>query len=196
MSKRKLLRVHPVIWIMLFIFEFCPAISDAQDFSKFCAEAQSFMEKNQPLPAVESLRNAIKEAWLRTPFQVENAVLVQEEATGYGSYVERPNNVYKSGDIVRLYLEPIGFTQTQKDNQYVIGLAADFTIGRKDGTIITGKENFGKWELKSRHFTTQFNMNINYNITGVSPGDYVLKTILRDLEGSKTAVISTLVRFE
>jgi hypothetical protein len=196
MSKRKLLRMQPVIWIMLFIFEFCPAISDAQDFSKFCAEAQSFMEKNQPLPALESLRNASKEVWLHTPFQIGTAVLVQDEASGFGTYVAKPNNVYKSGDVIRLYLEPIGFTQTQKDNQYVIGLAVDFTIGRQDGTVIAGKENFGKWELKSHRFTTQFSMNLNYNITGVAPGDYVIKTILRDLEGSKTAVVSTPVRFE
>ncbi len=196
MLTRKLQRIQPVIWIMMFTFMLWPAISVAQDFSKFCAEAQSFMEKNQPLPAIELLRKAIKEVWVRTPFHVDKAVLVQDQASGYGMYVTRPNNVYKSGEIVRLYLEPIGFTQKEKDDQYFIALAADFTMGRPDGTIITGKENFGKWELKSKSFISQFNMNLTYTITGVQPGDYVIKTVLRDLEGSKTTFVNTPVRFE
>lgn len=186
----------PKLWAIVFLITLSPAVSLGQDLSKFCAEAKSFVDQNQPVLAIDAIRKAIKEVWAHTPFHIEKAVLVQDQAAGYGMYVTRPDNVYKSGDVVRLYLEPIGFTQKEKEDHYFIGMAADFTVAKENGSIIAGQENFGKWELKNKNFATEFTVNLDYTLKGFQPGNYVIKTVLRDLDTSKTTVLNTPVRFE
>jgi hypothetical protein len=173
-----------------------PGLSSAQDLADFCTQAKSFLDQNQPLKAMGVIQKAMEEVWRHTPFQAGKAVLVKKKAAAFGMYEPRPDNVYKPGEIVFLYLEPIGFTQQEKDGHYSMAMAADFIVQKEDGTIIGGKENFGKWELKSQHFITGFHLNLDYTLTNLQPGTYIIKTVLRDLPTSKTLAVETPVRFE
>jgi hypothetical protein len=195
MFAHRQLHLKLVAFLVIILSISCSGLSSAQGFSDFCAQAQSLLDQNEPLKAMAVIRKAMGEAWARTPFQVEKAVLVKEKAVGYGAYVPRMDNAYKSGEIIYLYLEPIGFTQQEKDGHYFIALAADFTVRKDDGTIVGGKENFGRWELKYKSFITEFNMNMDYTFR-MQPGNYVIKTVLKDLASLKTIAVETPVRIE
>jgi hypothetical protein len=196
MFPMKQLHVALVAFLVTILFISSPGLSSARDLSDFCTQAKSLLDQNQPIKAMEAIQKAMEEVWRHTPFQLGKAVLVKKKATAFGIYEPRPDNLYKPGEVVFLYLEPVGFTQQEKDGHYFMSLAADFTVQKEDGTIIGGKENFGKWELNSQHFITGFYMNLDYTLTNLKPGTYIIKTVLRDLPTSKAVSVDTPVRFE
>jgi hypothetical protein len=190
------LSVLRMVWAITLVFTLSPGLAPAEDFSKFCSETQSFLNQNQPLLAIGVLQKAMDEVWNSVPLHVEKAVLVKEKAKGYGQYDARPNNVYKSGEIIILYVEPVGLTRKKEGDHYLSAGAADFMLAREDGTILGGKENFSRWENKLKIFGTHDYMDFDYKFTGLKPGTYVIKTVLRDLIGSKIASVTTPVRIE
>lgn len=196
MSARTQLHITLAIFLVTMLSLSWPGPSSAQDLPEFCAQAKTLLDQNRPLEAMKVIQKAMQAVWARTPFQLEKAVLVKKKASGFGAYEPRPDNLYKPGEVVYLYLEPVGFTQEEKDGYYLMGLATDFIVQKEDGTIIGGKENFGKWELKNRNFITGFHLNLDYTLTNVKPGTYIIKTVLRDLLSSKSVAVETPVRFE
>lgn len=190
-SRLPILRVMGTIAL---VFTLSPAI--AQDLSKYCSESQSFLNENKPLKALDVLRGAVLEVWNSVPLHVEKAVLITEKAKGYEKYDARRDNVYKPGEIIRLYVEPIGLTRKKEGDQYLTEAALDYTLAKEDGKVLTGKENFGELKAKTRTLGTNDYVDFDYNFTGLKPGNYVITTVIRDLIGSKMASVSTPVRIE
>jgi hypothetical protein len=171
-------------------------LSSAQDLSDSCTQAQLLLNQNQPLLAIDVLSKTIQQVWNSVPLDVKKAVLVNEKAKAYGEYDARPDNVYKSGEIIRLYIEPVGLTRKKEGDHYVVAGAFDYTVAREDGTILIGKENFGRLDAKTKNFGTHDYVDFDYNFTGLKPGSYVIKTVIRDLTGSKITSVTTPVRIE
>ncbi len=42
---------------------------------------------------------------------------------------------------------------------------------KDDGTIIGGKENFGRWQLQNKNFMTGFYINLDDTFTKFQPGN-------------------------
>ncbi len=190
------LLLGPTLWTTVLLATVSPAVSPAQDLSKFSTEAQSFLKQNRQIQALDAMRKAVEEVWNHIAFQAEKNVLVKDKAASYGQYEPRPSNVYKIGEIIRFYLEPVGFTQKRVEDHYVIALEADFTVAKEDGTIIGGKDHFWRFETKGRNFTDAFFVNLDYTFKGLDPGTYEIKTVFRDLGSNKTFTVSTPVRIE
>ncbi len=171
-------------------------LSSAQDLSDSCSQTKLLLNQNQPLMAINVLNEAILQIWNSVPLHVEKAVLVNEKPKGYREYYARPNNIYKAGEIIRLYIEPVGITRKKEGDHYVTAGAFDYTLAREDGTILTGKENFARSDAKLKNFGTHDYADFDYNFTGLKPGSYVIKTVIRDLTGSKTASVTTPVHIE
>jgi len=50
----------------------------------------------------------------------------REDARNYGAWVERPTNVFKVGEKLITYAEPIGYTWKPRGDTYDFGLTTDF----------------------------------------------------------------------
>ncbi len=192
----KQLHLKHVAFLVIILSICWSGLSSAQDLSDFCIQAQSLLDQNQPLLAIDVLSKTMQQVWNSIPLHVKKAVLVNEKAKGYGDYNARPDNVYKSGEIIRLYVEPVGLTRQKEGDHYVVAGAFDYTVAREDGTILIGKENFGRLDAKTKNFGTHDYVDFDYNFTGLKPGSYVIKTVIRDLTGSKIASVTTPVRIE
>lgn len=173
-----------------------PSVSPAQDLSMCSTEAQALLKQNQQIQALGVVRQALEEVWKHIAFQAARNVLVKEKASGYGQFEPRTNNVYKAGEVIRLYLEPVGFAQKKVKDHYAVGLEADFAVTDSAGKIIGGQENFWRYETTSRNFLDDFFVNLDFTFTGLNPGAYEIKTVFRDLGSTKTLTVNTPVRIE
>ena len=112
------------------------------------------------------------------------------EKTGFGQFVERKSNVFKPGEKLIAYLEPVGYGWKEAgDGKYQFGFDVDFLIKQPDGKILAGQENFAKLAETSQRRNREFMVTLTMNVSGAPPGDYVLGYKLRDIAAGKSTVI-------
>ena len=71
---------------------------------------------------------------------------VSSESGGYGIYEDRKSNVFKPGETILLYVEPLGYTYgtvTDEDGNtlYTINFTLDFIISDKNENVLGGQED-------------------------------------------------------
>lgn len=131
---------------------------------------------------------ALIEAWEKLPLTVRRAVFVAERPTGFGMYAQRRDSVFKPGEPLVIYAEPVGYGWKDAGNgQFDFGLDTGFVIKRRSGEVLGGNQNFGKLAWVSHVRNREVMVNLTLNVTGLPPGDYVVEFQLRDITGSKTA---------
>ncbi|HEX3535888.1 MAG TPA: hypothetical protein VHU15_03905 [Stellaceae bacterium] len=144
----------------------------------------------QSVEEIDRREAAVVEAWQKTPLTVRRAVFVAERPHGFGQFVERQSNVFKPGEKLVAYVEPVGFGWKEAgDGKYQFGFDVDFLIKEPDGKILAGQENFAKLAETSQRRNREFMVTLTMNVSGAPPGDYVLEYKLRDIAGDKSAVI-------
>ena len=133
---------------------------------------------------------AIVDAWQKTPLTVRKAVFVAERPHGFGQFVERGSNVFKPGEKLVAYVEPVGYGWKEGGNGTVqFGFDVDFLIKSSDGKILTGQENFAKLAETSQRRNREFMVTLTMSVSGAPAGDYVLEYKLRDIASEKSMVI-------
>src|SRR6266436_9931878 len=83
----------------------------------------------QSLQEIDRRYAALLDAWEKTPLTVRRALFVADHPHGFGLYQERASNVFKPGEALVTYAEPIGFGAKDAGNGLVeFGFAVDFLI--------------------------------------------------------------------
>jgi hypothetical protein len=70
---------------------------------------------------------------------------------------------------------------------YIADMALDFEITDATGASVAAQENFGSWALRSRVPNKEFMGKLDYNFSGLEPGDYEVITTVRDRNSDKRA---------
>lgn len=142
----------------------------------------------QTLAEIDKRNAAVDEAWNKTPLSVQHAVFVAQHPDGYGQYVPRADNVFKPGEKLVTYAEPVGYAwKDSGSGQYQFGFDVDFLIKTKDGKILAGQQDFAKVSETSRARNREFNLTLTMAVSGAGPGDYVLEYKLHDHGSDKVA---------
>jgi hypothetical protein len=184
--------------VLFIVFGYCSFMAE-KSYAENPAGMESIkqaVEEASPLEAVKLLNEARLSAWSKCPLTATKSLLVSQKASGFGIYQARPNNKYRSGEPVLLYVQPIGYTYKKQGAQYQFGLTADFTFLTEGGDVLAGKRGFGNWVMTSHERNTEFFMNLTYTLSGVKPGNYIIETILNDKFSDKTTKIRTPVIIE
>ena len=152
----------------------------------FCGAAQA-----QTLQDVEKREAAVMEAWNATPLTIRRVIFVDGHPDGFGQSVERSNNVFKKGDKLVTYAEPVGYGfKDIGGGLYQFGFKVDFLVKMPDGKVMGGQENFAELALKSHAQNREFNVLLNLSLSDIAPGDYVIEYKLRDIASNKSLTIS------
>jgi hypothetical protein len=145
----------------------------------------------QTLEEIDKREAAVLEAWNATPLTIRRAIFVDGHPDGFGQYVQRANNVFKSGEKLVTYAEPVGYGW--KDiggGVYQFGFKVDFLVKTADGKVMGGQEDFADIALKSHARNREFDVLLNLNLSDIEPGDYVIEYKLRDIASSKSVSFS------
>lgn len=175
-------------------FGFTAHPSHSQDIGAIFQDTEKKISANQIPEAIESLKTAIRQIWPKGGMGALLSQLVVEPAKGYGMYIPKENNVYNAQEPIYLYVEPVGYNVLKDGDNYEFGITADFYLKTKDGKEISQQKEFEKWIVKSRRFISDFSINLEFNITGLRMGSYILETILRDINGNSKISIKKEIR--
>ncbi len=182
-----------IFQISFIIFGLMASPGHVQDIASILQSSEKKISENKIPEAIESLKGAIREIWPKAGMGVVLSQLVVEPAKGYGMYIPKENNVYNAQEPIYLYVEPVGYNVLKDGDDYEFAIRADFSLKTKDGIELAQQKEFEKWIVKSRRFISDFSINLEYNITGLRMGSYVLETILSDMNGnSKISVIKEI----
>jgi len=144
----------------------------------------------QNLEAIDKAEQAVVVAWNATPLTYRKALFVTE-AQGFGVYQPRESSIFKNGEKLIVYAEPVGYAwKDNGDNTYSFGFNVDLLLKTAKGEIVGGQENFQTLELTSRSQNREFLLTLTLNVDGAPAGDYVVEYRTRDINSPKSAVIS------
>jgi hypothetical protein len=168
------------------------------DFDQAVNQARQALLRRDPAATLGALRRAVAAAWRKLPFTAIEVHLVAAPPTGFGEYIPRVDNVYRPGEPLILYLEPVGYTVRYDPEQqvYRYSLAADFNLVDAWGRVVSGRRNFGRFQGQSRHFPDRLPLTFTYSLAGLPPGEYRVETVLRDLLGHKSHTVVTPILIE
>ena len=174
-----------------------PLAAGADQTTDLLKEASASWAKGDMKKALMQADQASQNIWQKTPLYIKKHLLTDGEALTYGGYKVRPNNIYKAPKArVTIYLEPVGYRFfKQADGMYSFGFRADFALLDKEGNILMGKENFMKLNYLSHAFNREAFVNLNVNIVGLPPGEYVMALRLHDT-ANQDAVVRIPVVFK
>lgn len=144
----------------------------------------------QTLGDLDNAEAALVAAWEKTPLAARRAVFVTERAAQYGQFSERTNPVFKPGEALLTYVEPVGYAwKPAGPDGFVFGVTLDFVLKNKAGQILGGQEKFLNFSQTSKNRVRELFLNISLGLTGATPGEYVVEYTLRDQGSQKTTVI-------
>lgn len=163
----------------------------AGEISDRAAEAEKALLAGDGAGALEKFRSAEDALWQAMPLGVLNVKHITA-ASGFGAYAERPNNVYKPGEEIVLYMEPVGYgygSDGLGNNQ--IALYVDLTVLSQSGEKLGSVEKLGRIQLATRSHNRELFFKLNVSLDGVPPGKYRADFLMHDENSQKTAPFTT-----
>lgn len=126
---------------------------------------------------------------------------VSSEPDGYGVYEVRQSNVFKPGESLILYVEPIGVAYgpvtVGNDQLYNIKMSADITISDRQGNVLAELQDLPLANMLSHHQNKELYLKLSVDQQSpFPPGDYVIRYVVTDdisgesLEITKDVAIS------
>jgi hypothetical protein len=123
-----------------------------------------------------------------------NTFVVPGSSHGYGIYEEHKSNVFKPGEKIALYIEPVGFTHkpisgttNKSETLYLSNFTADVVISDKAGKVLGGVQNLPVSEILSHHKNNEISLTVSLTQSNPFPvGDYMVKYLIRDVPSGNT----------
>ncbi len=172
------------------IFMLTSAAVKAGEIADAAGSAEQLLDQGKFDEAMKALDTVQDMIWRQAPLSIRKAVFVSTDPQGFGIYTERPNNEYRSGEPLIIYAEPFGFGYGRDGDLFVIDLGLDFVIKASDGSVLAEQKDFGSLTLKSRVPNREFMAKLNYDFSGLKPGDYEVLTRIKDKNSDKVAEFS------
>ena len=170
------------------LISICPAwageISDAGVNAEQLAGAGKYIE------ALQALETASDAIWARSPLTFRKTIFAASDPVGFGIYDIRENTEFKHGEPLLVYTEPVGFAYGRDGQMFVTDMTLDFEIKDSSGASVAKRENFASWTIRSRFPNKEFMGKLNYDFSGLQPGDYSVVTTVRDKNSDKTSSFS------
>ena len=137
---------------------------------------------------IDRLDQAVTDAWVKAPLTERRAIFVESPVETYGAWRERPDNVFKPGEDLLTYVEPVGYVwRDAGEGWFGFGFVMDFKVKTPDGRILGGQDAYKRFEFKTRYRNREVFINLKMSLSGIPAGDYVLVYTLHDLESEKSS---------
>jgi len=163
------------------------ATAFAGEVENLAREAEAQAQAGKHIEAVETLRRATGLLAAQGPLALRRVQFIAERPKGFGIYKPRANNVFKPGEPLIIYAEPIGMGWKAADGVNRALVAADFEIRTPDGKILGGQKNFGRFEFNSHDQNQEIMTHLTIRLSGAPAGDYIFAATYRDQINGKSA---------
>lgn len=165
------------------------------------------------LAELEAARQQYLSVWNNTTFTSQFDVFVEEGThLGYGVYREHlPANVFRPGETIVLYVEPVGFghqpitdassssldegnSSTTTRTLYLINTTADIILSDSSGNELATIEDLPAANLVSHRQNTEFSLTLTLSQEEPFPvGDYIVSYVVHDeVTGNRFQIDKTI----
>jgi hypothetical protein len=145
--------------------------------------------------ALEAGRAIEEQIWQASPgLTFGQALLVAQNATGFGVFNPREDNVFKKGEPILIYCEPLGFSYGEPGaGLYSVNFIVDLQVLDALGNELANAPGATEFNMTSRHQNREVQANITYTLDGLPIGRYTLITTLRDKNSPRTGSFQTAI---
>jgi hypothetical protein len=158
----------------------------AGEIADKAALAETLVGRGYGEAALAAFDKSTAAFWDASPLQLR-VIALADSVAGYGNYVTRPDSVFRSGDILRLYFEPVGYSFMPAGNGVHAAISVDVEIRSPGGLIFGSAEDFVRLEWKGRTAMHEVHASVAMPLPGnLKPGEYLLLLTLRDQGSAKT----------
>jgi outer membrane protein OmpA-like peptidoglycan-associated protein len=141
--------------------------------------------------AVDHLKKGVLSIWDDVPLTIKNVWLVEDMKT----YETRKNNTFGSGEKMHFVAHLVGYKMKPFGDSYSVNITTDVYFLR-EGEILAGQQNFGKFELISPIRKTDFQLELTYWLTEAPPGDYDVQTVIHDQNSGQSTKFTSSVKMK
>jgi hypothetical protein len=208
LDKTRLQTIYRSVWAIIFclglyilLINFLLSSPQHQLIAQSSSPEQTITtddDSNQTMN-LEAARQQYLLAWNDTAFTSQFDVFIEEGSSlGYGVYKEHvPTNVFRPGETIVLYVEPIGFghqpitdpansSQDGSDNGstttlYLVNMTADYIISDPNGTELQTIEDVPVGNLISHRQNLELFLTLTLRQDEpFPPGDYIVTYVIHD----------------
>jgi hypothetical protein len=163
----------------------------AGEISDRATEAEKLLQAGDGAGALEKFRSAEDALWQAMPLAVRNVTQI-DTASGFGVYSERANHIYKPGEKIVLYMEPVGYGYgTDGLGNSMVALSVDIAVVSAAGESLGTMEKVGRIQLASRSHNRELFFKLDLSLGGLPPGKYRCDFVMHDENSNKTAPFTT-----
>jgi outer membrane protein OmpA-like peptidoglycan-associated protein len=166
-------------------------VQPSSEFEALLDAAMVSYREDDKVEAVDNLKMGVLSIWDEVPLTIKNVRLVEEMTT----YETRKNNTFGSGEKMHIIAHIFGYKMKPVGDSYSINITTDVYFLR-EGEILAGQQNFGKFELISPTQKTEFQLELTYWLTAAPPGDYDVQTVVNDQNSGKSTRFTTQVKMK
>jgi hypothetical protein len=153
-------------------------------FAAFNAGAPARAEDS--LKAIDEARSATVAALQAAPLSFRRMLFVTGAPSGFAAYEPRGDNVFKPGEPLIVYLEPVGIAWQKEGDIVSSKLEVDFELRSPDGKVLGGQKSFGEFAFTAREQPIDYMAHVTINLTGAPAGNYILGLTIRDTKSGKS----------
>ncbi|OAP42479.1 hypothetical protein AU381_14895 [Sinorhizobium glycinis] len=168
-------------------------ISEAQagPLAEAAAKAEEQAGSGDAAGARETLRQAISAFSQTLPFAIGKAVFVAAEPAGYAMYEPKQEPVFKAGETLVSYVEPVGLTwkEASAKGKVETRFTVDLDIVSPKGEVLATRKAFGDFTFTGYLRNQEIYATLTVDVTGAPAGDYVLRFRFNDINSGKSATV-------
>ena len=152
-------------------------------------EAEGQAKDGRHIEAVETLRRALNTLTDNGPLALRRVQFIAERPGGFGIYKPRANNVFKPGEPLIVYAEPVGVGWKPEGGINRSLIVTDFEIRSPDGKVLGAQKEFGRFEFSSHDRNHEIMTHLTITLSGAPRGSYVFAATYRDQINGKSATL-------
>ena len=162
----------------------------AGEIADKAALAETLVGRGYGEAALAAFDKATAAFWAALPLQLR-VIAFADSISDYGNYVARPDSTFRTGDTLRLYFEPVGYTFAPDRDGVRAAISIDVEIRSPSGLIFGSAEDFVRLAWKGRTPMYEVHASVAMPLPGnLRPGPYLLLLTLRDQGSPKTVDVT------
>lgn len=155
------------------------------------ARAEQLAASGDATGARAAILDAVSDFSAGLPFAVGTATFVAGDPSGFGMFEPRPDNVFKPGEKIVAYIEPVGLTwkPARVLKKMETRFTVDFDLLDGSGTVLGSQKAFGNFTFTGISKNAEIFATLTLDVSEAPVGSYVLRYHLNDTNSGKTASV-------
>jgi hypothetical protein len=175
--------------VALTLWAGCVGSALAGEIEDLARAAEAKANAGQFVEAVETLRGALASLMARGPLALRRVQFITELPKGFGLYQPRANSVFRPGEPLIVYAEPVGMGWRTEGDVHHAHVVTDFEIRTSEGRVLGGQKEFGRFQFDSRDRNQEVMTHLTIRLSGAQRGSYVFSATYRDQVNGKSATL-------